>query len=169
MILQTIMVETRGCGPLAVEIIPARPAFDAAPPNGVATGIQTPPWMRFRRDVLPKMQIIELRIFHFLVDINAHVFFMCEDVKEMVAFALLGVVIGTGWNQSFKNHYYSLRGISPGPATVQPGMLPYGRVVPVTPPLASPARSAPPQKPDNSWIWQETKMDKPYKRKLEGE
>jgi len=83
----------------------------------------------------------------------------------MVAFLFLGFLIFTGWNQSFKDHYDSLRGVTPPPVAAEPTPLP-------TPISGAPVRQVTPfpqlaplptPKKDNSWMFQDTKMNKPHK------
>ena len=76
---------------------------------------------------------------------------------QVLAFLLLVVLLVSGWNQSFKEHYARLRGEAPSVSrreVVERVERPVNPVVP----QATPARST-------SWMFRETSMDGPYGKK----
>lgn len=79
-------------------------------------------------------------------------------MKELIAFVLLLVLIGMGWNQSYRHQYDRLAG-NPPPATPVPVL---ATPAPVTPAVASgvvvppdAVTVPPPATPrDQNWMWE---------------
>ena len=72
-------------------------------------------------------------------------------MKELAAFILLIVLIGVGWNQSYRSHF---SGVAGKPAAADAASVA----------VASAARPSPEATPsrDSTWMWNKTSMDAPH-------